>query len=128
MSPVLLGLSYLDAFEYVRPHKKLLFMNLILISIIVFIINIPFGYWRANVKRFSLQWVLAVHLPVPVIILIRMVSEIGFEITSYIFIVFAYFLGQAAGIKIFEKKRINNTLPLTSCLVMDIFRTRKSSQ
>ncbi len=42
--------------------------KLIIVSIIVFSINIPFGYWRANVKKFSLQWILAVHIPVPFII------------------------------------------------------------
>ena len=28
----------------------------ILVSVAVYIINVPFGYWRGGVKRFSLKW------------------------------------------------------------------------
>jgi len=33
--------------------------------------NLPFGAWRATVKRFSLQWFLSIHLPIPLILLLR---------------------------------------------------------
>jgi len=99
-------------------------MNLILISIIVLILNIPFGYWRANVKRFSLQWFLAIHLPVPVIILLRLISGTGFEINSFVVLVAAFFLGQFAGLQIFKKMSLISAAPLTSCIVMDIYRSK----
>jgi len=99
-------------------------MNLILISIIVLILNIPFGYWRANVKRFSLQWFLAIHLPVPVIILLRLISGTGFEINSFVVLVAAFFLGQFAGLQIFKKMSLISATPLTSCIVMDIYRSK----
>jgi hypothetical protein len=99
-------------------------MNLFLISLIVFILNIPFGYWRANVKTYSLQWFLAIHLPIPIIILLRLSSGIGFEFNSYIFLIAAFFLGQFAGNKIFNRMKISSPVPLTSCLCMDFFRMK----
>lgn len=103
-------------------------MTLLLITTIIYVFNIPFGYWRANVKRFSLQWFLAIHLPVPFIILLRLFSEIGFEPVTYIAFISAFFLGQITGLKIFEKMKLNNSLTLTSCLVMDMIRLRNSNR
>ncbi len=60
-------------------------MNLTIITLAVFFINIPSGYWRAGVKNFSLQWFWAVHIPVPIIILLRIFGEIGFSFYTYIF-------------------------------------------
>jgi hypothetical protein len=31
-----------------------------------------FGYWRVNTRRFSLQWVAAIHIPVPLAIGLRL--------------------------------------------------------
>jgi hypothetical protein len=39
-------------------------MKLALIALLTFGVNLPFGYWRANVKKFSLHWILAIHIPV----------------------------------------------------------------
>jgi len=39
-------------------------MRLWTIAFVVFLLNLPFGYWRQNVRKFSFQWFLAVHLPV----------------------------------------------------------------
>ena len=36
---------------------------LFVVALVVFLLNIPFGYWRANVRKFSLQWGLAIHIP-----------------------------------------------------------------
>ncbi|MCJ7553477.1 MAG: hypothetical protein MUO34_06295, partial [Ignavibacteriaceae bacterium] len=65
-------------------------MSLFFIAIIVFIFNIPFGYWRANVKRFSLQWFMAIHLPVPFIIMLRLTAGLGFEFITYAFLIAAF--------------------------------------
>jgi hypothetical protein len=84
--------------------------------------NIPFGYWRANVKKFSLQWYFAIHLPVPAIILLRIFGGIGFHWTTYIALIAAFFLGQFLGGRVFIWRLQNKKVPLTSCLVMDIYR------
>ncbi len=96
-------------------------LELIILSLAIFIFNIPFGYWRANVKKFSFQWVLSVHIPVPFIILARIFSDVGFAWYTYVFFVSAFFLGQKLG-SIIRKKFINNEHNTTSCLVMDLFR------
>lgn len=72
-------------------------MNLTITSVIVVLINIPFGYWRASVKKFSLRWFLAVHIPVPIILALRFYGEIGFAFYTYIFLVSAFFIGQQIG-------------------------------
>ncbi|MCB0750038.1 MAG: hypothetical protein KDC52_01045, partial [Ignavibacteriae bacterium] len=58
-------------------------MKIALVSFIVFIINLPFGYWRSTVPKFSLKWFLAIHLPVPIIILLRIYSDFGFRFYPY---------------------------------------------
>jgi hypothetical protein len=98
-------------------------MKIIYISLIVIIINIPFGYWRAKVRRFSLQWFLAIHIPVILVIALRLVSHLGFAWPSYVALITAFFLGQQLG------SLINNRLrhiceDVTSCLVMDLLRCR----
>ena len=100
-------------------------MKLFIISIIVLLFNIPFGYWRAGVKKFSLQWILAIHLPVPFVIFLRLYSDIGFALYTYPVLVAAFFLGQLAGAKIYNKRLESGLQPVTSCLVMDTFRKIK---
>ena len=96
-------------------------IKLTLIALIVLVINIPFGYWRANVKRFSWQWFLAIHLPVPLIIAIRFATGIGFVWYTYVFLVLGFFLGQQAGALII-KWLSNRCIHVSSCMVMDLFR------
>ena len=79
-------------------------MNLILITIAVLVINIPFGFWRQSVKKFSLKWILSVHLPIPAIILLRIYGGIGFEFYTYFFLVSTFFLGQKLGGIVFDKR------------------------
>ena len=80
-------------------------MRLTIVALIVLLFNIPFGYWRALVKKFSLQWFLAVHLPVPFIIILRIYSGIGFAFYTYIFLVGAFFGGQQTGAFYRKKKQ-----------------------
>jgi hypothetical protein len=77
-------------------------MNLWLVALIVFLFNLPFGYWRASVKKLSLQWALAIHLPVPAVIALRIYSGIGWRLISFPVLIGAYFLGQYIGGKIYS--------------------------
>lgn len=100
-------------------------MNIVFLALFVFIINIPFGYWRANVKKLSLQFYLAIHIPVAVIILFRVVNGTGFELTTLYYTVPAFFLGQLSGSRIYLFRKTNEAVPLTSCLIMDLVRVKK---
>ena len=100
-------------------------LSVFLISLVVYTINIPFGYWRSNVRTYSLQWFFALHIPVPIIIALRIASGIGFAWYTYVFLVTAFFLGQRTGSFIINRiKRICEET--SSCLVMDVFRCMKS--
>lgn len=100
-------------------------MKISLIAISILIFNLPFGYWRANVKKFSLQWILAIHLPVQVVILLRIYSDIGFALYTYPILVAAFFIGQYVGSKLHNRRERMEITPITSCLVMDFYRSIK---
>ena len=72
-------------------------MKLVVISAIVLLLNLPFGYWRAGARKFSLRWVLAVHVPVPLVIGLRLVSGIGWQMATFPVVVGAFFGGQFLG-------------------------------
>jgi len=103
-------------------------MNIVFLSLFVFIINIPFGYWRANVRKFSMQFLLAIHIPVALIILFRFISGTGFEIVTLLYTVPSFIIGQYAGSKIFLYRKLKELVPLTSCLVMDLVRVNSNSE
>ena len=75
-------------------------MGLWTVALLVFLLNLPFGYWRASSKKFSRQWFLAVHLPVPLVIALRIYSGLGWKLISFPVLVGAFFLGQFVGGKV----------------------------
>ncbi|MEN8201837.1 MAG: hypothetical protein ABFS28_04515 [Bacteroidota bacterium] len=98
-------------------------INLIVISLIVLVLNVPFGYWRANVKKLSLQWFLAIHIPVIFVIALRLGFHLGFGWYTYVALVTAFFLGQKLGSQMLKRiRRICDHA--TSCLVMDLLRCK----
>lgn len=74
-------------------------IKLIILTFIILIINLPFGYLRAHERKFSFRWFLYIHLPVPVIILLRFYSDIGFALHTYPMFIIAFFTGQYLGKK-----------------------------
>ena len=72
-------------------------MNVWTVAGIVFLLNLPFGYWRSTVRRFSWPWLLSIHLPIPLIVAVRIYSGLGFHFITYPALVAAFFLGQYAG-------------------------------
>lgn len=88
-------------------------MKLFIISAAVIILNLPFGYWRGHVKKFSLQWFLAIHLPIPFIVLLRILCGLGFAIVTYPVLLGADILGQIAGAKIYSyRRKISKSKPV----------------
>lgn len=80
-------------------------MNLWTAAAIVFLINLPFGFWRASVPKFSRQWILAIHLPVPFVIALRIFSGLGWAFITFPVLIGAFFLGQFIGGKIAGLRR-----------------------
>ncbi|NOZ08736.1 MAG: hypothetical protein GXO91_07680 [FCB group bacterium] len=95
-------------------------MKLWYIAAAVCLLNIPFGYWRQNVRKFSTQWVLAVHLPVPFVIAMRIFGRLGWHLSTFPVLIGAYFTGQFFGGYLQKQftKLMNH--PTTSCLVIDL--------
>jgi hypothetical protein len=102
-------------------------MNIILLTLFTFIINIPFGYWRANVRKYSVQFLMAIHIPVALIILFRFAAGTGFEIVTLLYTVPSFIIGQYAGSRIYLFRKLRELVPLTSCLVMDLIRIKSNS-
>jgi hypothetical protein len=97
-------------------------MKLALISILTFILNLPFGYWRTNVRKFSLEWVLAIHIPVILVILERVFSGLGFALITYPVLIGSFFLGQFIGGKFHHWMGSRGNCVSSSCMVMDFYR------
>ncbi len=70
-------------------------LSLVELMLIVLLINIPFGYWRSRADRFSRQWMMAIHLPVPLVFLLRIIS--GFNWTIIPFLMVSFAAGQFIG-------------------------------
>ena len=98
-------------------------MNLFLVALTVYLFNIPFGYWRENVKKYSLGWVLSIHLPIPFIVLLRIYSGIGFHFITYPVMIVAFFTGQLTGAAIYKQRVKSGALPVSGCLIMDMIRS-----
>jgi len=77
---------------------------LVLLSAIV-LINLPFGYWREGVRKFSAAWFVAVHAAVPMIVLLRMALDIEWRLVNLPFMVAAYLSGQTIGSRMRRRRR-----------------------
>ncbi|HEX8282389.1 MAG TPA: hypothetical protein VF588_03500 [Pyrinomonadaceae bacterium] len=75
-------------------------MGLWKVALLVFLLDLPFGYWRASSKKFSRQWMLAVHVPVALVVALGIYSGMGWKLISFPVLVGAYFLGQFVGGKV----------------------------
>jgi Kef-type K+ transport system membrane component KefB len=79
-------------------------MNIWIVAIIVFVFNLPFGYWRASVRKFSVQWILSIHLPVPFVIALRIFSGLGWQLMTFPVVIGAFFGGQFVGSSIYKRR------------------------
>jgi hypothetical protein len=63
----------------------------------IFFVNLPFGYWREGVRKFSPAWFVAVHAAVPIVVAMRLSLDIDWNLVILPALVAAYFAGQATG-------------------------------
>ncbi len=95
-------------------------MSIWSVAALAFLINLPFGYWRASADKFSRQWFFAIHLPVPLVIGLRLASGLGFQLATFPVMIGAFFLGQLAGGQLHGMLKTHTSLRVTACLVWDI--------
>jgi uncharacterized membrane protein YdcZ (DUF606 family) len=55
------------------------FILIISLIVITLVVNLPFGYLRVNTKKFSIQWFLYIHLPIPLIFVFRKTAGISYQ-------------------------------------------------
>jgi hypothetical protein len=72
-------------------------MSLWTVALLVFLLNLPFGYWRASVRRRSPRWFLALLVPASLAVALSVYAGFSFRLISLPVIVGAFFLGQFVG-------------------------------
>jgi hypothetical protein len=82
-------------------------MNIFLFSGFIFIGNLAFGWWRCGVRKFSLAWISAIHIPVLIIIGTRLALHMPYKLATIPLTVTAFFLGQYGGG--FARKKLSST-------------------
>jgi hypothetical protein len=75
------------------------------VALAVLIVNLPFGYWRAGLRKFSVPWFLAVHAPVPLVIGIRVLAGLGWHPDTVLVLAVAFLSGQLLGGKLLPRGR-----------------------
>jgi hypothetical protein len=53
---------------------------LLLIGGVAFILNFPFGMLRSRLRKYSIGWLLCIHLPIVPIILIRVIEGLTYRV------------------------------------------------
>jgi hypothetical protein len=71
--------------------------NLWYAALAVLLLNLPFGFWRAGVRKFSVPWFLAVHAPVPMVVGVRLMAGLGWQLATFPVLIGAFFTGQIVG-------------------------------
>lgn len=69
--------------------------KILLVLAFTFVVNLPFGWWRQGLKKFSLGWWLAIHLPIPLVIALRI--TVGIPYATVPLVIAAAVVGQLAG-------------------------------
>jgi cytochrome b561 len=73
------------------------------ISLTAFLLNLPFGYLRNYTKKFSWQWFLCIHAPIPLLAYLRISSGVHWKYIL-LFLILSI-LGQVIGARLIKLKR-----------------------
>jgi hypothetical protein len=77
-------------------HSRLL--SITLLFIFTYMINLPFGHLRGKARKYSLRWFLYIHIPIPLIIAVRLLAHIDYRYIPLF--VLAAIIGQFHGGKL----------------------------
>jgi len=98
--------SFLSTIFLYSTETQEIWLRVLITCILTFVVNLPFGYWRGNFRKLSFWWFVAIHIPVPLIILIRKFYHLHLTWSLLPFLLGSFFLGQFAGRKIYAKRNI----------------------
>jgi hypothetical protein len=68
-----------------------------LAALAVLLLNVPFGYWRAGLRRLSPLWFVAIHAPIPLALALRFAADIPFQLSTLPIFVATFVAGQWIG-------------------------------
>jgi hypothetical protein len=71
--------------------------RLLAVAAATLVLNLPFGFWRAGVRKYSPAWFLAVHATVPLIVGMRLAAGLGWRLSTFPVLIGAFFGGQLIG-------------------------------
>ena len=71
--------------------------RILLLTLLIFLINLPFGYWRTGLRKLSATWFVAIHAPVVLIIAMRLALHMPFRVITLPLYVLAFCSGQSVG-------------------------------
>ena len=66
----------------------------------VAVLNLPFGYWRMRLGKFTRKWFVAVHAPVPLVIGLRILSRLKWSPVTLSVLMCASVVAQVFGGKL----------------------------
>lgn len=81
-----------------------LWWRVLITCLATFFINLPFGYWRGGLRKLSVLWFVAIHAPVPLVIIIRKFHKLELSWGLAPFLLGSFFLGQFLGRKLYQRK------------------------
>jgi hypothetical protein len=70
------------------------------LAVFTLTLNMPFGILRARSRQYSLRWFLCIHLPIPVVYLLRKLLDFEWSIGPLLLVLAAAVAGQIWGGKI----------------------------
>lgn len=85
-------------------------LDIAIVAIVAFAVNVPLGIWREGLRKFSPGWFLAVHLSVPFVIALRM--SLDLSMLAVPGLIGAAILGQFIGARWRRRRGISVTLAL----------------
>lgn len=71
-----------------------------LVALAIFLLNLPFGWWRSGLRKLSPRWFVAIHAPIPFAVLLRHLAGLHFRWATLPLFVGAYFAGQTLGARL----------------------------
>ncbi len=72
-------------------------LTLWLVALGILALNLPFGFWRAGLRKLSPLWFVAIHAPVPLAIALRWSAGLSLRLATLPLFVVAFFGGQMLG-------------------------------
>ncbi|MGA1862980.1 hypothetical protein OWM07_08850 [Deferribacter thermophilus] len=72
-----------------------------IITVIAFLLNLPFGILRKRYKKFSLGWFVCIHAPIPIVAILRLSTHTSWRYIP-IFLI-SSILGQIIGARLPSK-------------------------